>query len=49
MLWFNTADRAADWVIETEEREDICLVIEELAHVAGHPSLAMEADDWREW
>lgn len=49
VLWFNTADQAAGWVIETEEREDICLVLEELAHVAGHPSLVMEADDWREW
>ncbi|WP_239008590.1 hypothetical protein [Streptomyces sp. Tue 6075] len=47
--WFNTADRAAGWVIETEEREDIGLVLEELAHVAGHPSLVMEADEWREW
>ncbi|WP_339153041.1 hypothetical protein WID27_24370 [Streptomyces sp. F41] len=49
VLWFNTADQAAGWVIETEEREDICLVLEELAHVARHPSLVMEADDWREW
>ncbi|WP_258311969.1 hypothetical protein ACQ9ZG_11580 [Streptomyces araujoniae] len=49
VLWFNTADQAAGWVIETEERECICFVLEELAHVAGHPSLVMEVDDWREW
>ncbi|ESU46710.1 hypothetical protein K7395_22910 [Streptomyces filamentosus] len=47
--WFNTADQAAGWVIETEEREDISLVLEELAQVAGHPSLVMEVDAWREW
>ncbi|MGW4251849.1 hypothetical protein [Streptomyces californicus] len=47
--WFNAADQAAGWVIETEEREDVCRVLEELAHVAGHPSLVLEADDWREW
>lgn len=47
--WFNEADREADNVIETEEREDVCAAVEELAFVAKQRSLVEEIDDWREW
>jgi len=36
-------------VIETEEREDICKVLEELAAAAGQRSLIDEIDGWRSW
>lgn len=49
VLWFNHADDEAGGVIETEEREDIFLVLEEIAHVARHPALLQEADSWRDW
>ncbi|MCP4380016.1 MAG: hypothetical protein GY798_01065 [Hyphomicrobiales bacterium] len=47
--WFNWKDAEAGHVIETEEREDICGVLFELAFVAGHKSLADEIDEWRTW
>lgn len=47
--WFNDADGKAGGVIETEEREDICAVLEELAYVARQKVLADEIDEWREW
>jgi len=47
--WFNSEDERYDNVIETEEREDICLILRDLAVVAGHRSLAVEIDDWRTW
>ena len=47
--WFNEQDDASGSVIETEEREDICLVLTELAAVARHRSLAEEFDEWRDW
>jgi hypothetical protein len=47
--WFNKADEAAGGVIETEEREDICAALEELAFVAGQKILVDEIDTWREW
>lgn len=46
---FNAADEAAGGVIETQEREDICAALEDLAWLAGHPDLAQEADGWRRW
>lgn len=49
VTWFNEADKAADGVIETEEREEICAALEELAFVAGQKSLVEEIDEWREW
>lgn len=49
VLWFNDADDRAGGVIETEEREDIILVLEEIAHVARHPSLMEEVGLWRDW
>ncbi len=47
--WFNEADEHAENVIETEEREDICAALEELAFVARQRSLVDEIDEWREW
>jgi hypothetical protein len=47
--WFNEADKAAGEVIETEEREDICAVLEEMAFVAKQKSLVDEIETWREW
>jgi len=49
VIWFNEADEKAGGVIETEEREDICAVLEELAHVARQKVLVDEIDEWREW
>jgi hypothetical protein len=49
MEWFNAADEAAGNVIETEEREDIMAVLEEIAHAAKHKALVPEIDDWRDW
>lgn len=47
--WFNRADERAGGVIETEEREDICAVLEEMAHVARQKRLVEEIDNWRTW
>jgi hypothetical protein len=47
--WFNEADKQSNGIIETEEREDICAVLEEIAYVAGHQSLTGEIDEWRDW
>ena len=47
--WFNKADEQACGVIETEEREDICAVLEEMAYVARQTSLVDEIDNWRAW
>jgi hypothetical protein len=47
--WFNKADEHAGGVIETEEREDICAVLEEMAYVARQKSLVDEFDNWRTW
>lgn len=47
-LWFDDADASAGGVIETEEREDIWSVLEEIAHVARHPSLLEEVETWRD-
>lgn len=49
VLWFNYADEKAGGVIETEEREDICAVLEEMAYVARQKVLVDEIDEWREW
>lgn len=43
----NQADDAAGWVIETEEREDV--VLEDLVHAAGHPSLLARVEAWSSW
>ena len=49
VIWFNEADEKAGGVIETEEREDICTVLEEMAYVARQKALVEEIDEWREW
>lgn len=49
VIWFNEADEKAGGVIETEEREDICAVLEEMAHVARQKVLVDEIDEWRGW
>jgi hypothetical protein len=49
VLWFNDADEKAGRVIETEEREDICAVLEEMAYVARQEMLVDEINEWREW
>ncbi|MEP0393073.1 MAG: hypothetical protein ABJ205_03600 [Erythrobacter sp.] len=49
VIWFNEADDGAGGVIETEEREDIFAVLEEMAHVARQKVLVDEIDEWREW
>jgi len=49
VIWFNEADDKAGGVIETEEREDICAVLEEIACVARQKALVEEIDEWRDW
>lgn len=49
VAWFNANDEAHGGPIETEEREDICMVLEEIAFVAKHKSLVHEVDEWRTW
>lgn len=49
VVWFNEADARFGGVIETEEREDICEVLEEMAVVAGQRSIVDEIDTWRDW
>lgn len=45
----NALDERHGQVVETEEREDLCAAIEELAFVARHRRLAEEASLWRSW
>jgi hypothetical protein len=47
--WFNAKDIEFGGVIETEEREDICAVLEELAFVARQRPLVDEIEGWRNW
>jgi hypothetical protein len=47
--WFNAKDIEFGGVIETEEREDICAVLEELAFVARQRTLVDEIEGWRHW
>lgn len=47
--WFNDEDEKAGGPIETEEREDIFAVLEEMAYVARQKSLVDEIDEWRTW
>lgn len=49
VTWFNDADEQAGGVIETEEREDICAVLEEMAFTAKQKSLVDEIEQWRTW
>ncbi len=47
--WFNATDLEYGEAIYTEEREDICLALEELAVVAKHRSLFDDIHAWRTW
>lgn len=47
--WFNKEDEKAGGVIETEEREDIYTILEEMAHAARQKALVDEIDEWRDW
>jgi hypothetical protein len=47
--WFNAKDAEFGHVIETEEREDICLLLEDIVCVARQPSIADEIGEWRTW
>ena len=48
--WFlKDADAAAGLVLETEERDDIYLLLEEITHVARQPSLLPEMEPWYTW
>lgn len=47
--WFNTADERFGEVIETEERESICLALEEICYAARQKGLVDEIDNWRNW
>jgi hypothetical protein len=47
--WFNEKHEADRSLIETEEREDICAILEEIAFVARHKSLIDDVEKWRNW
>lgn len=49
VLRLNDADAQAGEVIETEEREDLCIALEEMAFVARQPALIEEIEDWKTW
>lgn len=49
VLWFNDADNIHSGPIETDEREEICALLEEIAFVSKHKSLTNEIDEWRSW
>lgn len=49
VTWFRDQDRDAGFVIETEERQDIAVVCEEMAHVAKQPALIDEFGPWFDW
>ena len=47
--WFNATDFEYGEIIMTEEREDICQTLWEIAVVARHRSLMEEIHTWRTW
>ncbi len=49
LQWIKDADAAAGLVLETEERDDIYLLLEEITHVARQPSLLPEMEPWYTW
>ena len=49
LWWIKAADVAAGDVLETEERDDIHLILEEMTHVARQPSLLDEVEPWYTW
>ena len=49
LQWIKDADAAAGLGFETEERDDIYLLLEEITHVARQPSLLPEMEPWHTW
>ena len=49
VTWFNEADDRAGWVIETEEREDVHRVLEDICHAGRHPGVLDEALQAATW
>ncbi len=49
MLAFNDLNQVYGDTIETEEREDIMTIIDELAFVAKQRALTPELDELRDW
>lgn len=49
--WFNVNGKGDGGLrlIETSERDHICAIFSEMARATGHPDLADEIHDWREW
>lgn len=47
--WFNQANRHAGGVIETQEREEIIDVLQEIAVVSRQHALVEEFHRWRDW
>jgi hypothetical protein len=47
--WFNKTDAQEGHVIESQERDDICAVLEEMAYVSRQKSLMEEVGEWRSW
>jgi hypothetical protein len=45
----NRLDAAHGQVIETEEREDVCAALGDLALLARHPALMEDVASWRTW
>lgn len=47
--WLNTFDGSFGYAIETEEREDLMVFVEELCWATKQKPLIAEADAWRTW
>lgn len=47
--WLNEFDGSFGYAIETEEREDLMVFLEELCWATKQKPLIAEADAWREW
>lgn len=47
--WLNTFDGSFGYAIETEEREDLVIFVEELCWATKQKPLISEADSWRDW
>jgi len=47
--WLNKFDGSFGYAIETEEREDLMVFVEELCWATKQKPLISEADSWRDW
>lgn len=47
--WLNAFDGSFGYAIETEEREDLMVFVEEVCWATKQKPLLVEADAWREW